>query len=242
MLINQGECIMSKMQNERRFCEVEQNQLELNQRVERKVIPCGKMPWLGTLPMPKFSGIAVCLHDTAKKWWNLITTPDDNKITFRQKFINRFWNENIRYQISKNLEFGWYNPRGKSTRVVYVIKMTTNARDLIQPMPKPEIINKQSRHFTEEIRSAIIMRGIKEFELLLELIELLDNNAPLNQSNRSHEYAGQNQGNYNPNGTRNNSHGYQDRFWGNNRGNYNPNGRPHKRFQPSQKNYRETET
>ena len=119
--------------------------------------------------------------------------------------------------------------------------MTTNARDLIPPMLEPEIINKLSRRFTEEIRSAIIMCGIKEFVSLLKLLELFDTNAPLNQSNCSCEDAGQNHDYYNLNGTRN-GHGYQDRFWGSNSGNYNPNGRPRVRFQPSQESFRETET
>ena len=87
-------------------------------------------PWLNKYPMPKFSGhkrerpmrflkdferyisaidistydfnyiIYACLVGIAREWWELVSQNDENVNTFREKFIKKFWNENICSQTS----------------------------------------------------------------------------------------------------------------------------------------------
>ena len=87
-------------------------------------------PWLNKYPMPKFSGhkrerpmrflkdferyisaidintkdfnyeIYACSEGKAREWWELVSQNDKNINTFRDKFIKKYWNENVCFQIS----------------------------------------------------------------------------------------------------------------------------------------------
>ena len=158
-------------------------------------------PWLNKYSMPKFSGhkrerpmrflknferyisaidistndfnyiIYACLEGIAREWWELVSQNDENIKTFREKFIKKYWNENVCFQISSKLQFGRYIPNNNLSKAEYAMKMINNAKDLIPPLSENEIVSKLSRHFHDDIRTAIIVRNVRTFE---DLIELLD--------------------------------------------------------------------
>ena len=58
--------------------------------------------------------------------------------------------------------------------------MIENAKDLIPPPSENEIVSKLSRHFHDDIRTAIIIRNVKTFENLIELLDAFDQAGPSN--------------------------------------------------------------
>ena len=50
--------------------------------------------------------IFACLEGIAREWWELVSSEQENIMSFREKFIKKYWNENICYQISSELQFG----------------------------------------------------------------------------------------------------------------------------------------
>ena len=89
--------------------------------------------WLNKHPMPKFSGykrerpmrflrdferyinatdirtndfnyvVFACLDGLAGEWWDLVSLEHENINSFREKFIKKYWNENVCFQISSDL-------------------------------------------------------------------------------------------------------------------------------------------
>ena len=153
-------------------------------------------PWLNKYPMPKFSGhkrerpmrflrdferyisaidistndfnyiTYACLEGIAREWWELVSQNDENVNTFREKFIKKYWNENVCFQISSELQFGRFIPNNNLSRAEYAIKMINNAKDLIPPPSENEIVSKLSRHYNDDVRTAIIIRNVKTFDLI----------------------------------------------------------------------------
>ena len=184
-------------------------------------------PWLNKYPMAKFSGhkrespmpflrdferyisaidirtndfnciIFACLEGIAREWWELVSQNNDNINTFRAKFIKKYWNENVCFLISSELQFGRLIPNNNLSRAEYAIKMINNAKDLIPLPSENEIVSKLSRHFHEDVRTAIIIRNVRTFENLIELLDAFDQAGPSNTSsgNNGH-YLGQNQRSY----------------------------------------------
>ena len=72
--------------------------------------------------------------------------------------------------------------------------MINNAKDLIPPPSENEIVSKLSRHFNDDIRTAIIIRNVKTFENLIELLDAFEQAGPSNaNSGNNGHYLGQNQ-------------------------------------------------
>ena len=101
--------------------------------------------------------IYACLEDIAREWWELVSQDDENINTFRDKFIKKYWNENVCFQISSELQFGRFIPNNNLSRTEYAIKMINNAKDLIPTPSENEIVGKLSRNFHDNIRTAIII-------------------------------------------------------------------------------------
>ena len=82
-------------------------------------------------------------------------------------------------------------PNGNLSRVEYAIKMINNANDLIPPTSENEIVSKLSRHFHDDVRTAIIIRNVKTFEDLMELLDAFDQAGPsnTNSGNNGHNLA-----------------------------------------------------
>ena len=94
----------------------------------------------------------------------------ENINSFTEKFIKKYWNENVCFQISSDLQFGRHIPKGNLSSVEYAIKIINNAKDLIQPPSENEIVSRLSRHFHDDIRTAIIIRNVKTYENVIELL------------------------------------------------------------------------
>ena len=172
--------------------------------------PLAVSPCLNKYPMPKFSGhkrerpmrflkdferyisaidistndfnyiIYTCLEDIARERWELVSQNDENVNTFREKFIKKFWNENMCFQISSELQFGRYIPYNNLSEAEYVIKLINNAKDLIPPHSESEIVSKLSRNFHDDVRTAIITINVKTFEDLMKLLDAFDQAGPSN--------------------------------------------------------------
>lgn len=64
----------------------------------------------------------------------------------------------------------------------YGIKIFSSVKETNPSCSEPEIIQKLSRHYTAEIRAAIISRPISTFNAPLEFLEKIDQTWPLNSS------------------------------------------------------------
>ena len=69
--------------------------------------------------------------------------------------------------------------------------MINNAKDFIPPPSENEIVSKLSRHFHDDVRTAIIIRNVKTFENLIELLDAFDQAGPsnTNSGNSGHNLA-----------------------------------------------------
>lgn len=78
------------------------------------------------------------------------------------------------------MEFGHYNPTPELSMTNYAVKIFRDAKNLSHPLSDHEIIRKLSRHYNEEIRTAILGRRIQTLHEMLELLEKFDTTGPLN--------------------------------------------------------------
>ena len=92
------------------------------------------------------------------------------------------------FQISSELQFGRYIPNNNLFKAEYAIKMINNAKDLIPPPSENEIVSKLSRHFHNDIRTAIIIRNIRTFENLIELLDTFHQAGPSNTNSGNNGY------------------------------------------------------
>ena len=85
--------------------------------------------------------IFACLEGIAREWWELVSLEHETVSSFREKFINKYWNENVCFQISLGLKFGRHITNENLSKVEYaIIKMINNARDLIPSPSENEIV------------------------------------------------------------------------------------------------------
>ena len=92
------------------------------------------------------------------------------------------------FQISSDLQFGRRIPNGNLSGVEYAIKIINNAKDLIPPHSENEIVSRLLRHFHDDIRTAIIIRNVKTYENLIELLDAFDQAGPSNSSSGNNDY------------------------------------------------------
>ena len=130
------------------------------------------------------------LEGIGRGWWELVSSEQENLNSFREKFIKKFWHENVWFQISSELQFRRHIPNGNLSRVEYAIKIIKNAKDLIPPPPKTEIVAKIFRRFRDDIRISMIIRNTETYNDLIELLDAFDQTGPsnLNSNNNSYNY------------------------------------------------------
>ena len=113
-------------------------------------------------------------------WWQIVKEEVNNLQTFLSRFSRRFWNEQAQHELRRKLEFGSHQGGRMGSRAEYAIRLYAEAREL-QPIMSPgEIIQKLARHYNEEIKYAIVGRGISHIHSLVELLENFDRIGPIN--------------------------------------------------------------
>lgn len=90
---------------------------------------------------------------------------NDNEFTVRNQFINKFQNDDVRFNIGKVLLYGFYR-EGNLTRLEYAMKLMNNAKYLIPPP-------------SEEVRAAFLICNRKSWEEFVEFLESLNQAGPL---------------------------------------------------------------
>ena len=113
-------------------------------------------------------------------WWQIIKDEVNNFQTFLNKFSRRFWNEKAQHELRRKLEFGCHQVGKMGSRSEYAIRLYAEAKELRPTISPGEIIQKLARHFNEEIKYAIIGRGISHMDDLVELLENFDRIGPIN--------------------------------------------------------------
>ena len=92
-------------------------------------------------------------------------------------------------------------------------------QDLIPPPSENEIVSRLSRHFHDDIRTSIVIRNIKTYDNLIELLDAFDQAGPSNSNSGNNGYNGhylyQNQ-RFRPNAYGESSHLNEDNFRGRN--------------------------
>lgn len=127
-----------------------------------------------------------CLTGIANDWWQIISLPVDTYQEFEPIFLKRFWNEEQQYDLRRKLEFGFYNSRRSNSMCAYAMRLIGESRDLKPIIPDREIIKKLARHFSEDIKTSIICRGLNNIDDFLNLLQSLDRIGTVN-SNRNRD-------------------------------------------------------
>ena len=120
------------------------------------------------------------LSGLAKEWWTIVEQAIETWEDFTVQFHRRFWNDEVQYGVRENLDFGYHNTESKPKILAYTINLIGIAKELRPALSDSQIINKLSRHFTDEIRSAVIARGMNSLPIFLDLLEKFDQAGPLN--------------------------------------------------------------
>ena len=113
-------------------------------------------------------------------WWQIVKEDVGNFQTFLSKFSRRYWNEQAQHELRRKLEFGRYQQGKMNLRAEYAIQLYAEAKELRPSLSSIEMIQKLARHFNEEIKHAIVGRGITHVEQLIELLENFDKIGPSN--------------------------------------------------------------
>ena len=106
----------------------------------------------------------------------------NNFPTFLNKFLRRYWNEQAQHELRRRMEFGSHQEGKIGSRAEYAIRLYAEAKELRPIMSSKEIIQKLARHYNEEIKYAIIGRGIDDINDLVELLENFDRIGPINMN------------------------------------------------------------
>ena len=115
-------------------------------------------------------------------WWQIIKDEVSCFQTFLNKFLRRYWNEQAQHELRRKLEFGTHPEGREGSRAEYAIRLYAEAKELRPSMSSNEIIQKLARHYNEEIKYAIVGRGIARIDDLVELLENFDRIGPINKS------------------------------------------------------------
>ena len=153
---------------------MQKKQSEPIKRVPARVVAYGRFG-SGDLEVRKNIGSnsmrLICLM---LEWSDLLLLEQENINSFRGKLIKKFGNENVWFQISSELQFRRHIPNGILLRLQYAIKIIINGKDLT-PLPlEKEIVSKLSRNFSDDIETVIIIRNVKIYDYLIELLNAFD--------------------------------------------------------------------
>ena len=124
-------------------------------------------------------------------WWQIVKEDVSNFQMFLSKFSQIYWNEQAQHELRRRLKFGCHQCRKTITRAEYAIRLYAEVRELRPSLSSIEMIQKLARHFNEEIKHAIIGRGISHIEQLIELLENFNKIGPSNTSREENREARQ---------------------------------------------------
>ena len=113
-------------------------------------------------------------------WQQIVKNEVRNLQTFLKKFTQRYWSEQVQHEIRRKLEFGHHKAEKVTSKAQYAISLYAEAIELNPSLTAVEIIQKLSIHFNEEVKYAIIGRGITRVEELINLLEDFDKIGPSN--------------------------------------------------------------
>lgn len=165
--------------------------------------------------------LSTSLKGPANDWWHFARDQVTSLEKFKKLFLERFWDDNVQYQVIDDLRFGHYNENGKLNRVEYAIKKINNAKSLVPPPCEREMIKLLSRHFPADVHRVAVLGLVQDTQSLLKLLGEIDstdrNTAKRNNNNNSNNSRQVNNSNKNGNGNFQNGNYNFNR----NNGNYN---------------------
>ena len=141
--------------------------------------------------LPEFRGDTSPIRyiNQLKQYWGAVNPRDrdthyliERSLTFLNKFLRRYWNEQAQHELRRRMEYGSHQEGKIGSRAEYAIRLYAEAKELRPIMSSKEIIQKLARHYNEEIKYAIIGRGIGDINDLVELLENFDKIGPINMN------------------------------------------------------------
>lgn len=119
------------------------------------------------------------MEGTAKQWWQVIKSDIESLDEFKERFLEKYWNDEIQSEIKRKLENGKYVVGGRLTRTEYFIEKVLLMKNLTPRLTEAEIVKQLSNHFDGLIRDAVKVqkiRLIKDMENILNQEDLDDRN------------------------------------------------------------------
>jgi hypothetical protein len=139
------------------------------------------------------------MNGSANQWWQMIKHDVYSIEQFKERFVNKYWNENIQSEIRRRLQTGRYSMEGRANRSEYFIEKVLILRNLTPKLTEQEIIKHLTNHFEKTIRDAIRVRGIKT---IIEMEDLLSEEDIENRQDETPDH--------HKNNTYNQNHKYKD--------------------------------
>lgn len=122
------------------------------------------------------SVISNALEGECKAWFHVYSDNITNFEEFREKFIEKFWNDRIQSRERERLMYGKYRPQEGVSRTEYFLAHVSIWQNLEGVGTEEDIVRMMLKHFSDRIREAAWMqriRSIKEMENLLESFDIL---------------------------------------------------------------------
>ena len=157
-----------------RFSKRKFNPMEFLQVVERKFKRGLEEGWLEWEIVE--NSILKALEGECRSWYQVYSLEIHDLTSFKEKFVQKYWNERIQSRERERIMYGRYNGEEGVTRTEYFLAHVLIWKNLDGNSSEEEIVRLMLNHFSNRVREAAWMQkvnSVKGMELLLESFELL---------------------------------------------------------------------
>ena len=113
------------------------------------------------------------LAEKALSWFNLTVGTDVSYEVFKKRFLLFFWSSSMQNDVKSKLNFGRYKPGGNLNLVEYCIELGGLNKLLDPPLDTRAFIDAVIQHYPDEVRNALIVAKLQDFDELLDLLKQL---------------------------------------------------------------------
>lgn len=118
--------------------------------------------------------IEACLGKNCKAWFNVIKDRIINWESFAEEFQNMYWNDTIKSEKRRKVEFGKYGKNQKVSRVEYVTNLMSAAKDVVENFNEGDFCISIRAHFERDLRIALRMGRVETLKDVIESLQEFD--------------------------------------------------------------------
>lgn len=196
--INNSHSVLTRENDLPKFTGRQYNPLEFLKLVEKRFcrnLNDGLIDWESVLEILSNAFVA-----ETRSWFSVYRDSMTCLEEFKEKFLAKFWNENIQSRERQRIIFGQYRKQEGVSYTEYFLSHVLICKNLEGLESEGQILKLLLRHFPDKIREACCMQNIssiKQMECLLENFDAFESSRGEDRQNRrfvdreSHQYPNQ---------------------------------------------------